>query len=397
MTSPDAVLDDYNDFRVEVRNWFGDHVPVGWRDQMRNVSTDEFVAFQRDWFRTLGAAGYAVPHWPKEWGGGFTLPQQVILYQEAALADAPYNRVFSLAIQHAAATLLHAGSDEQRRFHLPRILAGDEIWCQGFSEPGAGSDLASLRTRAVRDGDQYRINGQKVWTSLANKADWCLLLARTDMEAKKHHGISYFLLKMDQPGVEVRTIRKATGGADFCELFLTDAVIPAQDRIGLENEGWRIAQSTLSAERGLVMVELAERLWYALERLSTTLCGNGGLAPESRNEFAEIYGDAIILRRLCRQLVHELVTKGGVGAEASVLKLFYSQLLQRLTAFGARAGGLAAQQWTPEPQGAGWHSLDWVRDYVGSWAWTIAGGTNEIQHSLVAERVLGLPRDLGRS
>ena len=395
MTAPDPVLGEYEGFRKEVEDWFRAHVPPDWRERVRGVDSDEFVRFQREWFATLAGAGYAVPHWPKEWGGGLSLPEQVILYQEAARADAPYNRVFSLAVQHAAATLLHAGTDEQRRSHLPRILAGEEIWCQGFSEPGAGSDLASLRTRAVRHGDRYVVNGQKVWTSLGHQADWCLLLARTDPDAAKHRGISYFLLDMRQPGVEVRTIRKATGDADFCETFLTDAVIPVADRIGGENEGWRIAQATLSAERGLVMVELTERLWFALERLVE--CVGAGLPVEYRHELTDIYGDAVVLRRLCRQLVHELVTRGGVGPEASVLKLFYSQLLQRLTEFGTRAGGLAEQEWTPEPHGSGWHSMSWVRDYVGSWAWTIAGGTNEIQRSLVAERALGLPRDLGRS
>ena len=231
----------------------------------------EFVRFQKSWFAELHEAGYAVPHWPSEWGGGLrtrgaarkmSVPEQIVLYQELAAYDAPRLVLAFVGIHHAASTLLAAGSDEQRRRHLPAILDG-EIWVQGFSEPEAGSDLASLRTSARRIGDSYVVNGQKLWASGGMYADWCLLLARTDPDAPKRKGISYFLLDMTTPGVEVRPIRNAIGDSHFCEIFLNDVSIPAANLVGVENAGWQVAQATLGAERGLTMLELAERLGNA--------------------------------------------------------------------------------------------------------------------------------------
>ena len=190
-----------------------------------------------------------MPHWPAEWGGGMSVPQQVVLYQELAAADAPRLVLAFVSIHHAASTLLAAGTDEQRRRHLPAILDG-EIWCQGFSEPEAGSDLAALRTTARREGDRFVVNGQKLWASGARHADWCLLLARSDPDAPKRRGISYFLLDMRSPGVDVRPIRNSLGDSHFCEVFLDDVVIPEANLVGPENAGWQVAQATLSAERG---------------------------------------------------------------------------------------------------------------------------------------------------
>ena len=226
------------------------------------VTDEEFVAFQKAWFATLHSAGYAVPHWPREWGGGMSVAEQVVLYQELAAHDAPRLVLAFVGIHHAASTLLVAGTDEQRRRHLPAILDG-EIWVQGFSEPEAGSDLASLRTSARRDGDHYVVNGQKVWASGGMHADWCLLLARTDPDAPKRKGISYFLMDMTTPGIDVRPIRNAIGDSHFCEVFLNDVGIPAANLVGAENAGWQVAQATLGAERGMTMLELAERLGNA--------------------------------------------------------------------------------------------------------------------------------------
>ena len=208
-------------FRQQVRGWCEQHIPRDWRQTQTGVGDEEFVRFQKSWFAELHSAGYAVPHWPREWGGGLTVSEQIVLYQELAAHDAPRLVLAFVGIHHAAATLLAAGTDEQRRRHLPAILDG-EIWVQGFSEPEAGSDLASLRTSARRDGDSYVVNGQKLWASGGKHADWCLLLARTDPEAPKRKGISYFLLDMTTPGVEVRPIRNAIGDAHFCEIFLND-------------------------------------------------------------------------------------------------------------------------------------------------------------------------------
>ena len=203
MISPAGELEG---FRASVRDWCRAHVPAGWRPEQTGVPDAEYVAFQKWWFAELRAAGYAVPHWPAEWGGGMPAGHQVVLYQELAAHDAPRLVLQFVAIHHAAATLLAAGTQAQRRRHLPAIMDG-EVWAQGFSEPEAGSDLASLRTTARRDGDRYIVNGQKLWASGAVHADWCLLLARTDPSAPKRRGISYFLLDMRSPGLDVRPRR----------------------------------------------------------------------------------------------------------------------------------------------------------------------------------------------
>ena len=245
-----------------MRQWCRAHVPADWRAAQTGASDEEFVAFQKAWFAELHRAGYAVPHWPAEWGGGMPVDRQIVLYSELAAHDAPRLVLAFVGIHHAASTLLVAGTDEQRRRHLPAILDG-EIWVQGFSEPEAGSDLASLRTTARRGGDHFVVNGQKLWASGGAHADWCLLLARTDPDAPKRQGISYFLLDMTTPGVDVRPIRNAVGDSHFCEIFLNDVQIPTANLVGAENQGWQVAQATLGAERGMTMLELAERLGSA--------------------------------------------------------------------------------------------------------------------------------------
>ncbi len=414
---------DLDEFRAAVGDWCREHVPAGWRQAQTGVSDDEFVRFQRSWFAELRQAGYAVPHWPREWGGGMSTAEQAVLYSELAAHDAPRLVLAFVAIHHAAATLLAAGTGEQRRRHLPAILDG-EIWVQGFSEPEAGSDLASLRTSARRvEGDgpggtgggsppcaekvggQYLVNGQKVWASGAMHADWCLLLARTDPSAPKRHGISYFLLDMRTPGIDVRPIRQATGESHFCEIFLRDVVVPASQLVGPENQGWQVAQQTLAAERGMTMLELAERLGQAGFRWLVETCrrpGPGGRRPVDdaavAGRLAELETEITGLRALCRRLVsRHSVDQHGAGlpagpADASVVKLYYSELLQRMTDFGAEVAGLPAHAELAKPASSGWESGAWVLDFIGSWEWTIPGGTSEIQRTIIGERGLGLPR-----
>jgi alkylation response protein AidB-like acyl-CoA dehydrogenase len=320
-----------------------------------------------------------------------SVAEQVVLYQELAAHDAPRLVLAFVSIHHAASTLLEAGTDEQRRRHLPAILDG-EIWVQGFSEPDAGSDLASLKSTARREGDAYVVNGQKVWASGALHADWCLLLARTDVEAPKRHGISYLLLDMRSPGIDVRPIRQATGESHFCEIFLDDVVIPAANLVGAENAGWQVAQATLSAERGMTMLELAERLGNAGFRWLVDACRptlDDSLVQDRLAQFEiEITG----LRALCRSLVerHESGTAGP--ADASIVKLHYSELLQRMTDFGAEIAGLDGHAVLQKPRSSGWESGAWVLDFIGSWEWTIPGGSSEIQRTIIGERGLGLPR-----
>ncbi|HKV20492.1 MAG TPA: acyl-CoA dehydrogenase family protein [Mycobacterium sp.] len=379
-----------DEFRATVRAWCEQHIPSDWRAAQTGVGDAEFVRFQKWWFDELHAAGYAVPHWPQEWGGGMPIEEQIVLYQELAAHDAPRLVLAFVGIHHAASTLLAAGTEEQRRMHLPAILDGG-IWVQGFSEPEAGSDLASLRTTARRDGDGYVVNGQKLWASGGKHADRCLLLARTDTEAPKRKGISYFLLDMATPGVEVRPIRNAIGDSHFCEIFLNDVRIPATDLVGRENEGWQVAQATLGAERGMTMLELAERLGNAGFRWLVASCPVGD--PVVADRLAQLQTEITGLRGLCRRFVEDAEAGTAGPADASIVKLFYSELLQRMTDFGAEVGGLPAHTTLEKSASSGWESGSWVLDFIGSWEWTIPGGSSEIQRTIIAERGLGLPRE----
>ncbi|MQY18749.1 acyl-CoA dehydrogenase family protein [Nocardia macrotermitis] len=381
---------DLREFRVAVRDWCRAEIPVGWRAAQTGASDAEFVAFQQEWFQRLRGAGFAVPHWPAEWGGGMSVGEQMVLYQELAAHDAPRLVLAFVSIHHAAATLLAAGTEEQRRRHLPAILDG-EIWVQGFSEPAAGSDLAALATTARRAGDEYVVTGQKVWASGAQFADWCLLLARTDPNAPKRHGISYFLLDMRTPGIDVRPIRQATGESHFCEIFLDRVRIPASGLIGAENAGWQVAQQTLGAERGLTMLELAERLGNAGFRWLVQACPAGD--PLLLDRLAGFETEIAGLRLLCRDLVERHESGSAGPADASIVKLYYSELLQRMTDFGTELGGMHAHTVLHKPRSGGWESGAWALDFLGSWEWTIPGGTSEIQRTIIGERGLGLPRE----
>jgi alkylation response protein AidB-like acyl-CoA dehydrogenase len=377
-------------FRRQVRAWCVEHIPQDWRDAQTGVGDEGFVRFQKAWFAELHSAGYAVPHWPREWGGGMSVAEQIVLYQELAAHDAPRLVLAFVGIHHAASTLLAAGTDEQRRRHLPAILDG-EVWVQGFSEPEAGSDLASLRTSARRVGDSYVVNGQKLWASGGMHADWCLLLARTDPDAPKRKGISYFLLDMSTPGVEVRPIRNAIGDSHFCEIFLNAVSIPAANLVGAENAGWQVAQATLGAERGVTMLELAERLGHAGFRWLVQACPVDD--PIVADRLAQFEIEITGLRGLARDVVERTEAGTAGPADASVVKLYYSELLQRMTDFGAEIGGVAAHTQLAKPLSSGWESGAWVLDFIGSWEWTIPGGSSEIQRTIIAERGLGLPRE----
>ena len=386
--------------RADVRAWCAAHVPHGWRRDQTGVSTAEFVSFQTRWLATLREGGLAVPHWPAAHGGGFTLAEQAVVFEELARAEAPRLVLHFVSLHHAASTLLGAGTEAQRARHLPAIAAG-EVWCQGFSEPEAGSDLASLRTRAQRRGEVYVVNGQKTWASLAMYADFCLLLARTDPDAPKRRGISYFVLDMRSAGVEVRPIRQASGEEHFCEIFLSDVEIPVQNLIGPENDGWRVAQGTLASERGATIVELAERLAVGfgwLVELAGRRVGSDGrpLADDAkvRDDLARLATEVQALRLLTARSVAEIDSGGqGGAASASVIKLYYSELLQRLAGYGVDLAGPDGQRASGRSPSNGWEAGEWLLDFIGSWEWTIPGGTSEIQRSIIGERALGLPRE----
>jgi len=387
-------------FRDSVRGWLARSLPADWRDRMLGASEAEYVEFQKAWFRIMRDGGYIAPHWPKEWGGaGLSFAEQIVLYEELARAGAPRLVIYFISLHHTPATLLEWGTPEQRRRHLPAILTGDEIWCQGFSEPNAGSDLASLRTRAERRGSSYLVNGQKTWSSSAHVARFCLLLARTDPAAPKHQGISYFILDLDSPGVTRRPIKMLTGGAHFNEIFLDNVEIPSENLIGAEGRGWSVAQTTLASERGLAALEFAERMRNAFKLLLSDARApapwGGRLIDddEIRRRLVDIHTRIETLRVLINGMLSAVMRGAGSGTEPSIIKVYHSELLRDFTGLAVEMGGVAAQYARSALMGGGYETGYWMHDYLYSWACTIAGGSNEIQRNIIAEKGLGLPRE----
>lgn len=393
-------LRNLDDFRQDVRGWLRANLPGDWQRNMLGAAEADHVAFQKFWFRKMMEGGYGAPHWAKEWGGsGFSFAQQIVLYEEIARAGAPRLILYFIALHHVYGTLMACGSDEQRQRYLPGVLTGDEIWCQGFSEPNAGSDLASLRCRAERRGDTFIVNGQKTWSSNAHHARYCLLLARTDPQAAKTRGISYFILDLKTPGVSLRPIKQITGEAHFNELFLDDVEIPAENLIGAEHGGWAVAQATLSSERGLTILELAERMrngFGMLVAAAEAPAPMGGRLiddDEIRRRLADVYTRIQALRLLVNNMLGRVLRGEGAGTEPSIIKVYYSELLRDFTDLGVTLGGIDAQYAEPILMGGGNETGNWMQDYLYSWAWTISGGTSEIQRNIIAEKALGLPRE----
>ena len=396
--SPLAKLDDLAAFRAEVRAWLEATVPSDWRERMAGATEAAYVDYQRWWFDEMRKVGLATPHWPRDWGGAdLSLRHQTVIFEEIARINAPNPDLFTISLYHLPATLFAHGSAAQRERYLAGVKERGEIWCQGFSEPGAGSDLASLRTRAERKGEVYVVNGQKVWSSYGMFADYCLLLARTDPAAKKQLGISYFILDMKSPGVTVRPIRQATGNAEFSEVFLDNVEIPAENLIGAENQGWMIAQSTLSAERGLIIFEYSERMARALEAdLAEVREGRADWFKDAqfRREFMQAYAEMTGLRLLIRKMMADVEAHGEISDASvpSLIKIQFSELLRRYTDLRLRIEGLDAQKQRPNILGGGHQTGNRMYDFLFSYAWTIAGGANEIIKTVIAERTLGLPR-----
>jgi 3-oxochol-4-en-24-oyl-CoA dehydrogenase len=397
-------LDDLDAFRSEIRAWLQAVLPHDWKRRLLDASEEQYVEFQRWWFDELRKVRLANAHWPRAWGGEeLSLRHSIILNEELARAEAPRPDMFTISLFHLPATLFAHGTAEQRERYLTGVRDHGEVWCQGFSEPGAGSDLASLRTRAERrttpEGREvYVVNGQKVWSSYGMFARYCLLLARTNPNApKKQAGISFFIMDMNARGVTRRPIKQINGGAEFCEIFLDDVEIPVENLIGAENDGWRIAQSTLAAERGLIIVDLAERLRRSME----TILGEAkaGLTcwwndAGSRRNFMRYYARMIALRTIIGQMMEGMIADPhlGGGALPNYVKLLYSELLHDYSAFLLERSGLGGQIAMPRTTGDSNQTIAVFDRYLWSYAWTISGGTNEILKNVLAERVLGLPR-----
>jgi alkylation response protein AidB-like acyl-CoA dehydrogenase len=386
--------DDPVAFRAALRAWLADVLPADWRRRLAAEPEAAHVDFQRWWFAQRRGAGLILPGLPQEFGGaelGFAAEE--IMVEEFARAGAPSleGGLYMVSLTHVPATLLAWGTADQKTKHLPGLMAGD-IWCQGFSEPGAGSDLAALRTRAVRDGETYVVNGQKVWSSWSRHAKYCLLLVRTDPAAPRHKGVSYLILDMETPGVEVRPIRQATGHAEFSEIFLTDVRVPVRNLIGPENQGWMVAQSTLAAERGVLAFERAERQRRDVEAFlrreldagaAWTRCGR------SRAEFIGLLADLQAVRRLIRRLLRAGPQDPATAGLPAIIKLMSTTLAQSYADFQVRVAGVDGQIHRPALPIGGDVPM---HDYILSFGDTISAGSNEIMRNLIAERGLGLPR-----
>ena len=371
---------DAEPFRDETRAFLAKHAPNG--------------RFPADFAGRLAAAGLAAPHWPRPWGVDAGPLQQLAVDAELRTAGAP--RPFNpIGIGWAGPTLLVAGSPEQQQRWIPGILDGSELWCQLFSEPGAGSDLASLATSATRDGDEWVVHGQKVWTTFAHLARWGILLARTDPDAEAHRGVSYFVLDMASPGITVAPIKQMDGNADFNEVFLDGVRIPESGLVGAEHDGWRLAKVTLGNERVSLSGEGA--LWghgpTADDVIELVRAHGGTDDPRLRQHLAALHIEAEVLRLIRLRTLSARVRGLEPGPEASVRKALADEHGQHVMSLALELAGTDALLADRGPFGS--DTRLWADGYLYSRALTIGGGTSEVQRNIVAERVLGLPRDPG--
>ncbi len=380
------ISDEEREFRAEARDWLEAHVPkVHRRAYVRQHDTE--------WQRTLYDGGWAGINWPKEHGGRGLPPDQLLIwYEECARVHAPHWGCMATALMHAGPTLIVRGTEEQRAYHLPRILKGESVWCQGWSEPGAGSDLASLTTRGDIDGDHLVVNGSKIWTSSGHLADWQELLIRTDQNATKQKGISWVICDMHSPGIEVRAIPTMSGPFDshFAQVFYNDVRIPLTNVVGGLNNGWDVAAATLGFERGtgfipeqLHQVEVLEDLIkLALERHKRS--GYSHLDEgDIMYRLATLRAEFAAIRALTYQSISR-DRNGTPGSESSMIRLYFSETLQRLTRVAIDVLGPRMMELSDD--------RGWTYGYLRAFPATIAAGTSDIQRNIIGERILGLPR-----
>jgi alkylation response protein AidB-like acyl-CoA dehydrogenase len=385
-----AFSKEENDFRDEVRTWLAENAPTERRPRFGTAMREFDLAWQRKQYE----AGWAGIAWPVEYGGrGLSLTQQLIWYEEYAKLGMREIDARFVGLAHAGPTLMTRATPEQQAAHLPPILRGDVVWCQGFSEPAAGSDLASLRTRAVVDGDELVISGQKIWTSFAAIADWQELLVRTNTEVPKHKGITWVICDMHSPGIDVRPIKTMDGAEDFAEVFYDEVRVPLSNVVGGINNGWGVAMATLMFERGTAFTVQQVQLSSMVERLidlaRTTTNGRGrpmlddeGLA----RSLARARADVAALRALTYVGISRNAHRDMPGPEGSMLKLQWAELHVQVQRLAIEILGPRSLALTPDAAGV------WSEEYLASHADKIAGGTSEIQRNIIAERVLGLPR-----
>jgi len=382
-------------FRDELRSWLAANAPKDW-DEHRDEPMEARFDFLKRWQRKLYDGGWAGVSWPKEYGGrGATLMQQVIFWQEMAIAGAPpLANVLALGI--IGPTIIAFGTEAQKKRYLAKMLSAEEIWCQGFSEPDAGSDLANVRCEAHLDGDHYIVNGQKVWNSYGWAADWCELVVRTDPSVEKHKGLTVLLLDMKSKGVEVRPLRQMTGETEFNELFFHDVRVPAENVVGKVNQGWSVAMGTLMHERGTFGAGLQVMYRRNMDRLielARTTQRNGRPASEDpiiRQKLVQCYAEIEIMRANQMRAFSRISSTGVPGPEGSIQKIFWSELNQRFQQVAQELLGPYGQL-----EGISAYSVDngsWAYGYLRSRGNTIEAGTSEIQRNIIGHFVLGLPK-----
>jgi alkylation response protein AidB-like acyl-CoA dehydrogenase len=377
--TPDEAL-----FRAEVRAFIAENL----QEESRRRSGRRFEDADRDWSRKLGEAGYAGLTWPEEYGGaGAPYSHQAIFLEEMAEAEAP-GHIGVIGIGMAGPTIMAWGTDEQKQRYLPKILNADEIWCQGFSEPGAGSDLAAVRTRIEDKDDHFLVNGQKVWSSFAHIADFCILVGVGDPDAPRYEGLTYVIADMHAPGVEVRPLTQITGHAEFNEIFFTDAKVPKENLIGEVGGGWQVAMTTLLHERGTLGFALAATLDVAVRKLVALAKERNVTDAILRDRIAREWIELQAIRYTNLRSLTSLVKTGIPGPEGSLSKLVWSENNQRLTKLALEILGSHAQL----TDGGGYQQGYWQYQQLRSRGNTIEAGTSEILRSIVAERVLGMPR-----
>ncbi|MFM1791603.1 MAG: hypothetical protein RLZZ526_1930 [Actinomycetota bacterium] len=398
-------------FRAEIRNWLQENLPKGWFDKGFEMSNDERKKFNDEWPSKLFQGGWICATWPKEYGGkGLTTMQGVVLAEEFANAKAPMRADF-FGDTLVGPTLLQWGTEEQKKEFLPQILNGKMRWCQGFSEPNSGSDLASLKTEAVLDGDEWVINGQKVWTTQGHHADYCFLLTRTDKDAPKHKGISYLLVPMKQPGVEVRGIVQPDGTAEFCEVFFTNARCPKDNVVGGVNNGWVVTNSTLAFERGMSATTGYRRFESEYKAMVRGAKENGAINdPVIRQRLMEYYTKIQILKiNGLRSLSTTLMGKKdpSMAALGATNKMFWTEMHKAAMELALDIQGADSMlvdsamgdgNWpgtAREKRREGYPVSSMMSAFFFSRSETIWGGTSQIQRNIVGERVLGLPKEPG--
>jgi alkylation response protein AidB-like acyl-CoA dehydrogenase len=382
-------------FRKHVRSWLDENRPRGARHRLSaGVPSDDGWDGLVAWHRQLYEGGWIGLSWPTEYGGrGATLMEQIIFNQELGRRKLP-SGCNVLGVMMAGPAIMHWGTEEQKRRHLQRILSGDEIWCEGLSEPGAGSDLASLQCRAAADGDDFIVNGQKVWTTLAQRADWIQLFVRTDSDASKHKGISCLLVDMRSPGITVRPLRQITGGAEFNEVFFEDVRVPKANFLGPLNRGWEVLITTLMHERAGISELGAEQIIDHLFDLARATRRNGRPATEDgyvRQNLAQFAIEAQARKLNGLRTLTKRLRGAPPGPEGSIGKLCTTELAKRMAKFAVELAGLQALVEGDSP-----FALDggrWLQAILSAPALTIAGGTSEVNRNVIGERILGLPKD----